>query len=317
MTKVVSERDLRHFVRAKGAGDEAVAWVVAQQLGLITVTQLQLAGIGRRAIESRAERSLIHRMYRGAYLVGNPIPLPGARELGAVLACGPGSLVSHASAAALWGLTPTPTGDLALTVVGRNCRSRRDITVHRVSQLATADRATRHGIPLTGPARTLIDFAATATGYELDHALGEARLQRLVDDGDLARALNRAGNRAGVARLRAVIAGEDESGYTRLEAERRMRQLIAQARLPRPRYNVIVDGWEADCLWPDQRLILEVDGYRFHGHRGAFERDRRKDMALVAAGYRVIRVTWKQLVNEPMVVAALVAAALAVSRHPG
>ncbi len=291
-----------------------MAWIAAQQLGLITTSQLQLAGIGRRAIESRAHRSLIHRIYRGVYLVGNPIPLPGARELGAVLACGPHALLSHASAGAVWGLTPAPNGEVALTVVGRNGRSRQAITVHRVSRLAAVDRATRHGIPLTAPARTLVDLAATAEDYALDHALGEARVQKLIDDRALAQALDRAGRRAGVARLRAALEAEGEWDYTPLKAEQRMRRLIAQARLPRPVYQAVVEGWPVDCLWPDQRLILEVDGYRFHGHRGAFERDRRKDMMLVAAGYRVIRITWRQLSEQPLAVVSAIAGALAVSR---
>jgi very-short-patch-repair endonuclease len=289
-----------------------VAWVVAQQLGLITASQLQLAGIGRRAIESRADRSLIQRMFRGVYLVGNPIPVPGARELGAVLACGPRALLSHSSAAAMWGLMLAPMGDVALTVVGRNCRSRPEITIHRVSHLAASDRATRDGIPLTAPARTLIDLAATAEDHELHRAIGEARVQGLVNDPDLRSAMRRAGRRAGVGRLSAALKSEDESDYSPSAAERRLRQLVRQARLPRPTYGAIVEGWPVDCLWPDRRLILEVDGYKFHGHRGAFERDRRKDMELVAAGYRVVRVTWRQLVQEPIAVAAMLAAALAV-----
>ncbi len=310
-------QELWHIARGlEGAPDRAAALVAQRQLRLLTIAQLRALGLSKDAVTTRCRRRSLTRIHTGVYLFGGPPLLPGARELAAVLTVGGSAYISHRAAAVMWGLAAV-AGTVEVTVAGRNVRSRDGIAIHRVAGLHPDDRATRHGIPLTGPARTLIDFAATATGYELEHAVGEARLQRLVDDGDLATALNRAGNRAGVARLRAVLAGEDESGYTRLEAERRMRQLIAKARLPRPRYNVIVDGWEADCLWPDQRLILEVDGYRFHGHRGAFERDRRKDMALVAAGYRVIRVTWKQLVNEPMVVAALVAAALAVSRHPG
>src|SRR5262249_38133289 len=149
--------------------------------------------------------------------------------------------------------------------------------------LDEADRAARHGIPLTSPGRTLIDWAATAADHELYHALGEARVQKLVDDRALDEALDRAGRRAGVARLRALLEGEEELDYTPLKAERRMRRLIGEARLPRPVYQAVVEGWPVDFLWPDQRLIVEVDGYRFHSHRGAFERDRRKDMMLVAA----------------------------------
>jgi very-short-patch-repair endonuclease len=99
---------------------------------------------------------------------------------------------------------------------------------------------------------------------------------------------------------------------TRSEGERLMRRLARAAGLPEPVANSRVVGWEVDFLWPAQRLVVEVDGYQFHGHRTAFERDRRKGLALAAAGYRVIRISWRQLVHQPILVAAQLAQALAV-----
>jgi very-short-patch-repair endonuclease len=113
--------------------------------------------------------------------------------------------------------------------------------------------------------------------------------------------------------IRALLRAGVESGYTRSEAERRMRRLAAAAGLDQPQLNVPVLGYVVDFLWPAQRLVVEVDGYQFHGHRQKFESDRRRDQQLVAAGYRVIRVTWLQLRDEPIAVIASVAQALALA----
>jgi very-short-patch-repair endonuclease len=98
----------------------------------------------------------------------------------------------------------------------------------------------------------------------------------------------------------------------RSEAERRLLELVRAADLPAPQTNTRVAGLEVDMLWPAQRLVVEVDGYEYHGPRVAFERDRRRDARLLAAGYRVLRVTWRQLMTEPERVIAVIAAALAV-----
>jgi very-short-patch-repair endonuclease len=285
--------------------------IAGRQLQLVTLGQLRAVGLSNDAVTTRCRRGSLRRVYAGVYLFGGLPMLPGARELAAVLTCGGCAVVSHVSAAVIWGLVPS-AAVVHVTVVARKCRSRPGLQVHRASELANADRSTRHGIPVTAPARTLIDLAGTAEDHELDRAIGEARVQGLVNDRDLRAALQRAGRRAGVGRLRATLNSEDESDYTPQAAEGRMRQLVKQARLPRPVYQAIVEGWPVDFLWPEQRLIVEVDGYKFHSHRGAFERDRRKDIQLVAAGYRVVRVTWRQLVQEPIAVAAMLAAALAV-----
>jgi very-short-patch-repair endonuclease len=115
----------------------------------------------------------------------------------------------------------------------------------------------------------------------------------------------------GTATIRALLEPAAETGFSRSEAERRLGAIVEQARLPRPQTNVRVAGYEVDALWPAARLVVEVDGYRFHGHPAAFERDRRKDQDLTAAGYQVIRVTWRQICHQPLLVAARIAQALA------
>jgi very-short-patch-repair endonuclease len=256
-------------------------------------------------------------MYRGVYLVGHPVPLPGALELGAVLACGVRAFVSGRSAAGLWGMIAMPDGPVHVTVVRRWCDSRDNLRVHATDHLDARDRRALRGIPVTAPARSLIDFAADADDDELEAAVSEARALRLIRDGELEAALDRAGIRAGVARMRWLLSVEGDHGYTRSRAERLMRRLARQAGLAQPLCNHPLHGYRADFLWPAEKLVVEVDGYQFHGHRSAFERDSKKGQVLAAAGYRVIRVTWLQLVHEPLRVAAVIASALTAGRAPG
>jgi very-short-patch-repair endonuclease len=298
-------------VRANGGGDRALAWVAARQLTVITTSQLHAAGLSRDAIATRRARGLLRRRHRGVYFVGaGPAP-PGAIELAALFACGPSSVISHRSAAALWGLTAADADveAVAVTVVKPACRPRNGLHVHRTQHLHPRDRTTHHGIRVTAPSRTLIDFAGQATADELESAVSEAFALRLVTEPKLQAAMARTPRRAGVAALRTLLGATGGPVVTRSRAER-LRRLIKAARLPQPLFNAPLHGYTADVLWPDRRLVVEFDGYDFHGHRLAFERDRRRDAALVAAGYRVIRVTWHQLTKEPFAVVATIARAL-------
>jgi very-short-patch-repair endonuclease len=308
--KVVSVPELWRFVHATGGGEATVLWVADQQLALITTLQLHIAGVGRGGVRRRLENGTLHRRYRGVYLVGHPIPLPGARELGAVLACGDGAFISHRSAAGLWGLANAPLDHVEITVADRGCRSRDGLRVHRVDTLDAADRAHRRGIPVTSPARAIVDFAATANSDELEHALTEAYANSLTDERRVLAAIERVPNHAGVSLLRSVLSQPGGPQRTRSGGERAMLRLIRAAGLPAPRTNVLVAGFKADFLWPEQRLIVEVDGYPFHGHRDAFERDHRRDIVHKNAGYEVLRFTGRQLEQEPLLVVAAIVRAL-------
>lgn len=319
MAKLVSPAELRHLTHARGCredlSDRVIAWIAGRQLGLIASWQLQALGISHSAITRRARRGALHRLHRGVYLVGHAVQVPGARELAAVLACGDGALVSHRSAALMWGLTDVAGGKVEVSVVARNCRPRGGLRVHRLRGLDVRDRAVKNGIPTSSAARAVIDLAASAAPDELERALAEARARGLVSDGQLSQALDRAGNRAGVSALRAAIRDQGGPKLTRSEAERRLLDLIRAASLPVPKTNVRIEGFEVDFLWPEARLIVEVDGFAFHGHRTAFERDRRRDMALRDRGFEVIRVTWRQLVDQPFLVIAHIARALERAGH--
>ncbi|HMS63200.1 MAG TPA: DUF559 domain-containing protein [Solirubrobacteraceae bacterium] len=181
--------------------------------------------------------------------------------------------------------------------------------IHRVERLERADRTVREGFPLTSPARTLADLAGVLDRDELDAALERARSGRLVRPAEVLAAVARGPSRRGAGALRELLA--ERPTLTRSEAERRLLALIGRARLPAPATNVRAAGHEVDCLWLRERLVVEVDGYAYHAGRDAFERDRRRDADLLAAGHRVIRVTWRRIVDEPEAVIAAIAQALA------
>ncbi len=310
VAKLVSPAEIFGVVGRFGGGDRVVAWIAARQLGLVTVPQLLLAGLTRTGIQVRVRQGRLHRIHRGVYGAGHSVSPPGARQLAAVLACGKDTFVSHRAAAALLGLARDPAAHVDVTAVSRGCRSRSGIVVHYVPSLDPADRSEKDGIPITSAARTVLDFASQATADEYERAIGEAYALELVTRDELRAAIERSPYRPGVGRVHAELDREGGPRWTQSEAERRMLRLISEARLPVPKTQEWIAGWPTDFAWLEQRLIVEVDGYKFHRSRRAFERDRKRDAAHVLAGYRVIRVTWRQLTEEPLAVAVTIARAL-------
>jgi very-short-patch-repair endonuclease/predicted transcriptional regulator of viral defense system len=291
--------------------DRLIAHVAEGQRGLVTRRQLRELGLGRGAIDRRIARGALHPLHRGVYLVGHAVPPPLARELAAVLACGPGALLSHRSAARLWGIYDFARDDVEVTVPARGRNQRPGIRVHCVSFVPPQEARVYLGIPATSPARTLLDLAASVPRRDLERAVEEAAIRRLTSREELAAVLERSHRRPGAATLRSVLALGARPGLTRSEAERRLLELLRAGDLPPTDTNVRVDGYEVDFLWRAERLIVEVDGYAFHSSRAAFERDRRRDAALDAAGYAVVRVTWRQIVVEPEAVLVRLARSLA------
>jgi very-short-patch-repair endonuclease len=288
--------------------ERKIAAIAGRQDNVVTREQLTQVGLGVGAIAHRLVAGTLQRLHRGVYLLGAAPPSAEARARAAVLVCAPAAYLSHRSAAALWRLLPEiPVEDLDVTVVGRNPGVHPGLRVHRSRTLGRPDIRHRHGIPLTSPARTLCDLAATEPTNVLERALNEARVLGLAKQRELDAALKRAQTRKGTALLRLL---NENPTITRNDAERKLLKLISDANLPRPLTNAPLQGYNVDFLWPAQRLIVEFDGFASHGHRHAFEKDRRRDRTLVAAGYRVIRITWRQLVEEPLAVIASVAQAL-------
>jgi very-short-patch-repair endonuclease len=283
------------------------AGLAAAQKGVIARSQLLEQGIHPSQVKRWTRAGSLHRLHHGVYAVGHLALAPLAREQAAILACGNAAILSHASAAYLWGMLPERPEFVQVAVVARQCRVQDGIRVHRVALLARRDIRRRDGLWLTSPARTAIDLAATAGPVELEDAVAEARVRNLIRDGEIEAALERAGRARGAAAMRRFLAEEGGPQITRSRAERRFRGHLRQAELPQPKTNGRAAGFEVDFLWEPEKVVLEVDGWRFHGHRRAFEWDRKKDMILRDAGYLVIRVTWRQFTEQPLVVIAHVA----------
>jgi very-short-patch-repair endonuclease len=267
-----------------------------------------MAGLGAGAVRRLVRRGLLYPYLPRVYAVGHTALGPLAAELGALLWLWHDAVISHRSAGAIWRVARAAAEVSDATVIGRDAVPVPSVATYRVPGLDVRDVRICQGLPVTAPARTLIDLAGMSPLHEVEGALAEARVQRLLTDRALRDALERAPGRTGSATIRALL--DDEPTLTRSEAERRLARLIGDGGLPPPETNVRVLGFEVDFVWPAVKLVVEVDGHAFHAHRAAFERDRERDQALVAAGYRVIRVTWRQLEREPLAVLARIAQAL-------
>lgn len=235
--------------------------------------------------------------------------------MAAVLAC-LGSVLAASSSLALWGIV-SPTDGPHHVVAPQARPNRPDIAVHRTRALPEADLAAIDRIPVTAPARSLLDFAISASATELERAVNEARVLRLLPPGELERLRTRTPGHHGWGPLNRLLAAEREPGFSRSEAERRLLALVRSAGLPEPRRNARVGGYEVDFLWPEHGLVVEVDGYAFHGGRRPFERDRRKATELQSAQLDVLLITWLQIAEEPAWVVASIATVLATRRAAG
>ena len=282
----------------------ALAEVSTRQHGVVTTAQLHACGFGRAAITHRVETRQLVRLHRGVYRVG-PNQSPLAAATAAVLACGPEAVLSHRSAAALhgfgkWGGPIEVTGPT-------HRRHKEGVRVHEAT-LEEWEVTRVEGLLVTTPLRTIRDLAAETSRDELERTIAEAQIQRKLNRPSLTSAVDQHAGRRGAVALRA--AASEGPSITRSKAERLLLGLVRQAGLPQPETNITIGRYEVDALWRDRRLIVEVDGFAVHGTRRAFERDRAKDAELVAQGFRVIRITWRQLVDEPHLVVARLAVAL-------
>ncbi len=281
-----------------------------KQRGLVTQAQLVRTGLTRGAVAHRVKMGRLHPVHRGVYLVGDRAAPPLAAEAAAILTCGRDALLGCHTAAALWGWRASLPPTIDVVVVGRNPGARTGVRVHRVRRMDDADRARRHGLPLTAPARTLLDQAAVLASRDLERAIDEAMTTRRVTPSLLKSTLQRAPNHRGGRAMRAYLEAGDEPHMTISEAEERMLALVRAADLPRFETNRKAVGYRVDFLWRAQRVVVEVDSWQFHRDRRRFEGDRRRDADLQAAGYAILRITARRLRHEPLFVAARLAATL-------
>jgi very-short-patch-repair endonuclease len=284
-----------------------VAELAGRQHGIVSTSQLRSLGLTWDDIAYRTRTGRLHPIHRGVYAVGHRHLTETGLFVAALLAVGPGATLSHASAAALWGIRPRGRGRIDVTVA-RRVKPRRGVRIHAVRALPPSD-VTRHmGIPVTTPARTLLDLADVLPRRALARAVHEAEVQRLVDHRQLRDQVERCRGRRAAAILAALLA--DGPAPARSDLEDRAIELFAQHGLPKPRSNVRVEGIEVDFLFADARLIVETDGDRYHHTHFARRNDADKQARLEAAGYRVIRLTWDQVTKRPAQTAARIMRAL-------
>ena len=283
-----------------------IAALGERQHGVITRVQLLEIGLTDDGIGRRVRDGRLWRVHQGVYAVGRPTLTLHGRSIAAVFSCGPGAALSHVAAAILWGLLQERGPRIDVTVPRGGQRRRRGaVIVHRAA-LPAADVTVKHRIPVTTPARTLIDLADLLPRRQLERALDEAAYLRL----DLSDLQPRPGRR-GSGTLAELIKRHDAgTTRTRSDLEERMLSLLHRFRLPTPEVNSSIEGYTVDFVWHEQSLIVETDGWAAHGTRAAFERDRRRDADLLAAGWRVLRISHERLGREPDWVAERMAEAL-------
>ena len=279
-----------------------MAVLAERQHGVVSRDQLMRIGFKPGAIRRRIEAGRLYGAHRGVYVVGRPALDQRGRWLAAVLAYGDGAVLSHRSAAKLWGLTGRDPGDVDVTAL-RGRAGRQGIVFHQC-QIEAEDVTVDAAIPVTTATRTLFDLAEVVHPPHLRAACEEADRLGLLEMKELERIVERGWGRHALKPIRPILIETRRYEDVRSPLEDNFARFCRERRLTPPITNVLILGYEVDALWPDGRLIAELDGFAFHAHRAAFERDRARDAALLVAGYRVIRITHRRLLSEPDAIAA-------------
>jgi very-short-patch-repair endonuclease len=270
--------------------DARLARIAALQHGVVSLRQLEAAGLSRHAVAKRAQKGRLHRVHQGIYAVGHIAPNLHGRWMAAVLACGEGAVLSHGSAAALWKLLRPIDGPVHVSIpTPHGRRSRKGIRLYRrVSLAPSAGRrlvTRRDGIPVTTVPRTIEDLRGSLPPRLVRRAIRQAEFMGLRLDGI-------------------------ETNRTRSDLEELFLRLCEKHGLPRPEVNVKAGEWEVDFLWRDRRLVVEIDSFTYHRGSVAFQDDHARDLDLRCLGLAIHRFTEEQLEKEPGRVVADVARAL-------
>jgi Transcriptional regulator, AbiEi antitoxin len=273
--------------------DDVIAEIAARHNGNISRRQLLELGLTSSQIDYRIKIGRLHPLFRGVYAVGRPPTDPIQWAAAAVMACGERAMLSHSSAMTLWGLWKRWDRPFDVTIAGD--RRLREVRIHRANNLLRRDVHTRKEIRVTSPARTLLDKAPDLRRKSLTRAVNNARLSRILTLDDLADVVNRFPYHPGAPLLKPFISVE--GGPTRSGWEDDFPAWCDRNGLPKPIMNAIVAGHEVDALFPNERVIVELDSWEFHHDQSSFESDRDRDADTLAAGHLTVRMTWARMTD--------------------
>jgi hypothetical protein len=272
--------------------DQSIGRIAARQRGYVTRRQLLEAGLGARAITYRIAAGDLIQVHTGVYALGHAPQAFTDRAYAAVLACGPKAVLSHSSAASLWGILDRWWEPFEVIV--DTARRRPGIRMHR-APLQRGDTRRHLGIRVTSPARTVFDIAPRLTPKALTRAVNELRIARRLKLEHLADLANRLPRHPGTSRITPFI--ESPQGPTRSPFEDMFPAFAKRFDLPPYELNAQAAGCEVDVLFPQQRVIVELDGYEFHSTPRAYENDRERDANALAAGFVTVRITWARMTH--------------------
>jgi very-short-patch-repair endonuclease len=279
--------------------DAVIARLAAVRHGVVRRATLTAAGLTRGEIDSRIARGALQPVHRGVYAVGHRSLSAEGRWLAAVLACGPGSVLSHTSAAALWEIAEERGGP---HVTAPHRLRPRAVVAHE-GRLTAADVTIRAGIPVTSPARTLADLAHSLDDEALERVVREAQFRGLFS----VRAIQDALTRRPSVVLRDLL---DDLNPTQSKLEDAFLRLCRRHRIPKPRAQIRDGRRRPDFVWPESRLVVEVDSWQAHSTPHAFQADRTRSNAVQLAGWTILRFTYRDVTRRPELVAAQVRQAL-------
>jgi len=282
-------------VSSRGAVDPAIAIVAARQNGNITRRQLHDLGLDNNAVAYRVRIGRLYRVFRGVYSVGRRPITPHEWASAAVLACGSGAALSHGSAMALWGYWRHWDRPFEVTVAGD--RRTNGIRVHRSTTLRRREITTQLGIRVTTPARMLIDMSPRLTDRALKRTVNNALGSAWLTEDQLADTLAYHPTAHATKRIAALIGLPGTP--TRSDWEDGFPTFCADHGLPAPVMGQPLHGYILDALFPDEKVIVELDSWSFHSGKIAFESDRERDAEMLAHGYVTVRMTWERIEQRP------------------
>lgn len=278
--------------------DAGSVWdLVRAQHGVVTRAQLLGLGLGPDSIKHRLSKGRLHRLWRGVYAVGRPEVDQRGRWMAAVLSCGPDALLSHRSAAMLWGLARTSSEiEIEVVLPRRVARRRPGVRAHRRTDLMPENRREVDGIPVTDPASTLVDLASCAPEWQVERSINEADRLDLVDPETLRAQVGLLPPRPGLAPLRRLLGCNP---LTDTGLERKFLAIARAAKLPRPETQAQVSGYRVDFFWRELGLVVEADGWRYHRTPGEQSTDHRRDQAHARAALTTLRFSESQIRYRP------------------